>query len=163
MLHLGYEVWVEDEGGRRIPEYKVQTEGEDGKTIAAYIPSESGKVCPLRLLNCAVLGPGTHTDPPPLSRGSENLQTCGALTRPRPFLPQRFVIRWKDHHGPTGHYTSMRVSVDGAPAGKTHMSPGGAGKRVGVSTESASSYRPFQFADLQTTGASSFLTPPSCG
>ena len=53
----------------------------------------------------------------------------------------------------------MRVSVDGAPAGKTHMSPGGAGKRVGVSTESASSYRPFQFADLQTTGASSFLTP----
>ena len=47
MLHLGYEVWVEDEGGRRIPEYKVQTEGEDGTTIAAYIPSESGKVCSL--------------------------------------------------------------------------------------------------------------------
>ena len=48
----------------------------------------------------------------------------------------------------------MRAFLDGARAGKTHCPPGTAGKRVGVSTESAGTYRPFQFARLQTTGAS---------
>ena len=30
--------------GRRLPEYSMQVEGEDGKTVACFIPSEADKV-----------------------------------------------------------------------------------------------------------------------
>ena len=62
MLHLGYEIWIEDESGDRIPEFGFQNEGEDGRTVACYIPSESGKVsspmpplyiCPAPRVLCA--------------------------------------------------------------------------------------------------------------
>ena len=51
----------------------------------------------------------------------------------------------------------MRVFLDGNIAGHTYCLPGAAGRRRGVSTTSADTYQPFQFADLQTTGASSRL------
>ena len=44
MLHLGYEVWIEDERKNRIAEYSVHMESEGGTTITCYIPSESGRV-----------------------------------------------------------------------------------------------------------------------
>lgn len=44
MLHRGYDVWISDADGRRIPEYDMEIEGAEGKTVACYIPSESGKV-----------------------------------------------------------------------------------------------------------------------
>ena len=47
----------------------------------------------------------------------------------------------------------MKVLVDGTPAGKTHCNPGVSGKRLGLSTDTPGTYRPFQFAALQTTGA----------
>ena len=37
------EVWIECEG-QRLPEYDTQPEGDDGKTFACFIPSETGKV-----------------------------------------------------------------------------------------------------------------------
>ncbi|OJT08837.1 hypothetical protein TRAPUB_264 [Trametes pubescens] len=43
MLHRGYDVWISDADGRRIPEYNMEVEGAEGKTVACYIPSESGK------------------------------------------------------------------------------------------------------------------------
>ncbi|KAI0327537.1 hypothetical protein GY45DRAFT_1308407 [Cubamyces sp. BRFM 1775] len=43
MLHRGYDIWIADEEGRRMPEYKMEAEGSSGKTVACYIPSESGK------------------------------------------------------------------------------------------------------------------------
>lgn len=44
MLHRGYDVWISDADDCRIPEYNMEVEGADGKTVACYIPSESGKV-----------------------------------------------------------------------------------------------------------------------
>ncbi|KAI0631244.1 hypothetical protein C8Q77DRAFT_195635 [Trametes polyzona] len=44
MLHRGYEIWISDSEGQRIPEYPMETEGTDEKTVACHIPSESGKV-----------------------------------------------------------------------------------------------------------------------
>lgn len=52
------------------------------------------------------------------------------------------------------NHTSMRTSVDGVRAGGKRCYPGVSGKRDGVRTESAHVYHPFQFAPLQTTGAS---------
>ncbi|CDO74584.1 hypothetical protein BN946_scf184583.g11 [Trametes cinnabarina] len=43
MIHCGYDIWIGDSDGRRLPEYNMQIEGDDGKTAACYIPSESGK------------------------------------------------------------------------------------------------------------------------
>ncbi|KAL1948998.1 hypothetical protein VTO73DRAFT_10804 [Trametes versicolor] len=43
MLHRGYDVWISDADDCRIPEYNMEVEGADGKTVACYIPSESGK------------------------------------------------------------------------------------------------------------------------
>ncbi|KAL7277241.1 hypothetical protein ACG7TL_009094 [Trametes sanguinea] len=43
MLHRGYEMWISDSDGRRLPEYKLQIEGDDGKTAGCFIPSESGR------------------------------------------------------------------------------------------------------------------------
>ena len=41
-MHLnGYEVWITCDG-EPLPEYQAQVEG-DGKTVACFIPSESGK------------------------------------------------------------------------------------------------------------------------
>lgn len=40
----GYEVWVICED-KRLPEFGIQAEGSDGKTLVCYVPSESGKVC----------------------------------------------------------------------------------------------------------------------
>ena len=135
MIYQGYEVWIEGENRNRIQEYNVQVEGDDRKTIACYIPSESGKVRQLGMF--APLGSSAR---------------CGRCAEICLLLLQKFIIRWKDHHGRGGHHTSMRALVDGASAGKTHSYPGSSGKRVGVSTDSASTYRPFQFANLQTTG-----------
>ncbi len=42
MLHKGYEVWITCEG-ENLPEYGATLEGDDGKTSACFIPSESGK------------------------------------------------------------------------------------------------------------------------
>ncbi|EJF59728.1 hypothetical protein DICSQDRAFT_128064 [Dichomitus squalens LYAD-421 SS1] len=106
MLHIGYEVWISDGQKERIPEYDVKYEGEDGKTIACYIPSESGK---------------------------------------------EFQIRWKDHNGAYAPHASMKIFVDGHVVGKTRCPPGVVGKRLGISTTSADTYQPFQFANLQTT------------
>lgn len=43
MLHRGYEVWITCED-KVLPEYQPTVEGDDGKMIACYIPSEAGKV-----------------------------------------------------------------------------------------------------------------------
>ncbi|OSC98095.1 hypothetical protein PYCCODRAFT_1031014 [Trametes coccinea BRFM310] len=43
MLHRGYEMWISDSDNRRLPEYKSQIEGDDGKTAGCFIPSESGR------------------------------------------------------------------------------------------------------------------------
>nr|VWO95331.1 Uncharacterized protein [Ganoderma boninense] len=42
MLHKGYEVWITCEG-EDLPEYGATPEGVDGKTLACFIPSQSGK------------------------------------------------------------------------------------------------------------------------
>ncbi|KAI0716743.1 hypothetical protein C8Q76DRAFT_416341 [Earliella scabrosa] len=44
---------------------------------------------------------------------------------------KQFSVQWKDHNGASGHHTSM--------------------KRLGLSTDTPGTYRPFQFAALQTT------------
>ena len=43
MQFKGYEVWISC-GGNPLPEYCIQPEGQDGKTVACFIPSESGQV-----------------------------------------------------------------------------------------------------------------------
>ncbi|KAI9065274.1 hypothetical protein FKP32DRAFT_511700 [Trametes sanguinea] len=43
MLHGGYEIWISDSDGQRLPEYNIELEGDDRKTTACFIPSESGK------------------------------------------------------------------------------------------------------------------------
>ncbi|KAI0355969.1 hypothetical protein OH77DRAFT_1503904 [Trametes cingulata] len=43
MINRGYDVWISDRDGQRIGEYNVELEGNDGKTMACYIPSESRK------------------------------------------------------------------------------------------------------------------------
>ena len=54
MFHKGYEAWITCEG-EHLPEYGATPEGNDGKTFACFIPSESGKASgpaffhPLRL------------------------------------------------------------------------------------------------------------------
>ena len=45
MHHKGYDVWVTCDG-EQLPEYQTKVEGDQGKNVACYIPSESGKVCP---------------------------------------------------------------------------------------------------------------------
>ena len=56
MLHRGYDIWITDDEGRRMPEYKMEVEGHNGKTVACYTPSESGKVCALHLHNACGFG-----------------------------------------------------------------------------------------------------------
>ncbi|KAI0763443.1 hypothetical protein BD413DRAFT_616321 [Trametes elegans] len=43
MLHRGFEIWISDSGGQRLPEFGVELEGNDQKTMACCIPSERGK------------------------------------------------------------------------------------------------------------------------
>ncbi|KAH9899204.1 hypothetical protein C8Q73DRAFT_724150 [Cubamyces lactineus] len=43
MLYRGYDVWITDDNDQRMPEYKMEAEGNSGKAVACYIPSESGK------------------------------------------------------------------------------------------------------------------------
>ena len=54
MLLKGYEVWITCEG-ENLPEYGVAPEGDDGKTLACFIPSESGKVSSHALLPWTVI------------------------------------------------------------------------------------------------------------
>lgn len=42
MRHRGYEVWVTSDG-EPLAEYQSKVEGEDGKNMACFTPSESGK------------------------------------------------------------------------------------------------------------------------
>ncbi|KAI0716754.1 hypothetical protein C8Q76DRAFT_616324 [Earliella scabrosa] len=42
MHHKGYDVWVTCDG-EQLPEYQTKVEGDQGKNVACYIPSESGK------------------------------------------------------------------------------------------------------------------------
>ncbi|KAI0760369.1 hypothetical protein C8Q74DRAFT_222833 [Fomes fomentarius] len=70
---------------------------------------------------------------------------------------QQFSVRWKDHNGPHAHHTSMQVYVDGIVAGRTHCDPGTGGRRRGLSTHSAATYSPFEFAVLHTTDDDSAL------
>ncbi len=72
---------------------------------------------------------------------------------------QEFQVRWKDHNGPLANHTTMKVYLDGHIAGKTHCSPGASNKRLGIRTASVDTYQPYQFSDLQTTGASSPSLP----
>ena len=90
MLHLGYEIWIEDESGDRIPEFGFQNEGEDGRTVACYIPSESGKVsspmpplyiCPASKVRCATRSP-RH------SRTSSDSRFASPSPSTRAFRPQ---------------------------------------------------------------------------
>ncbi len=53
-----------------------------------------------------------------------------------------------------GNYANMKMFIDGMSVGNKLAKPGRAGKRLGMHTESASVYHPFQFTALQTTGAS---------
>lgn len=56
MFHRDYDVWISDVDGRRIPEYNMQLEGADGlKTVTCYIPSESGKVSGMVLVDILFL------------------------------------------------------------------------------------------------------------
>ena len=142
MLHRGYEVWIADSRKQRLPEYNVAMGSEDDSVITCYIPSESGKVrlsSAFELMMCGLL----HA----------NMAYASAL--------QQFSIRWKDHNGPMGNHASMRTFVDGVRAGSTHLRPGDKGKRAGLSTDSANVYYPFQFAALQTTGASPWSLVPA--
>lgn len=50
MLHKGYEVWITCEG-ENLPEYGATLEGDDGKTSACFIPSESGKSFAINIKN----------------------------------------------------------------------------------------------------------------
>ena len=74
---------------------------------------------------------------------------------------QVFQVRWRDHNGWYANHTTMKVYLDGHIAGKTHCAPGFHGKRVGIRTVSADTYQPYQFSDLQTTGAS-IVRPRTC-
>ncbi|KAI9065273.1 hypothetical protein FKP32DRAFT_1590758 [Trametes sanguinea] len=104
MLHHGYDIWISDSDGQRLPEHAMRIEGDDGKTAGCFIPSESGK---------------------------------------------RFVINWRDYN--KAHHTDVRISVDGVFNVGNICRPGKKGSRIGVRTNAADKYNPFQFADLRTT------------
>ncbi|KAI0659682.1 hypothetical protein C8Q70DRAFT_980345 [Cubamyces menziesii] len=110
MLHRGYDIWITDDEGRRMPEYKMEVEGHNGKTVACYIPSESGK---------------------------------------------RFAIHWKDYNGL--HTSSMSMVVDGTHRVGNVCRPNDHGHRIGIRTDHAEVYHPFQFAALRTTDDDSAL------
>ncbi|KAI0828670.1 hypothetical protein BC628DRAFT_1417659 [Trametes gibbosa] len=134
MLHKGYEVWVSDAESRRIPEYKMEMEGTNGRTVACYIPSESGKVSPRAILRIYA----------PRREGSRPKQVKKLKSLP----PQRFVINWKDHNGE--NHTSFKCYLDGKAAGATASRPNSCGSRIGARLTS-DSYSSYQFADLRTT------------
>ncbi|KAI0370546.1 hypothetical protein BV20DRAFT_1018689 [Pilatotrama ljubarskyi] len=43
MINRGYDVWISDGNGQPLPEFNMERVGNDGKTMACYLPSESGK------------------------------------------------------------------------------------------------------------------------
>ncbi|KAM5537623.1 hypothetical protein V8D89_008701 [Ganoderma adspersum] len=70
MLHKGYEVWITCEE-EKLPEYGATLEGNDEKTSACFIPSESGKSFVINIRNdmqdCTMLT--FKVDGKPLSHG----------------------------------------------------------------------------------------------
>ena len=126
MHHKSYEVWISCDG-EPLPEYRTQPEGDDGKTITCFIPSERGKV-----------------------------RMCFRLDsqRSQPLLPdiapQNFVIHWKD--GALREDLALDFKLDGKKLTHgAHCARGNSGKRSGVLTD-ASVEQPFQFANLHPSG-----------
>lgn len=68
-------------------------------------------------------------------------------------LGQTFVIHGKDWHDAMHHFRLV-VKLDGRPAGTTKCQPYTQVKRVGMRTSSMETYQAYQFANLETTGAS---------
>ena len=65
---------------------------------------------------------------------------------------KRFAIHWKDYNGL--HTSSMSMVVDGTHRVGNVCRPNDHGHRIGIRTDHAEVYHPFQFAALRTTGTS---------
>lgn len=75
-------------------------------------------------------------------------------------LGQTFVIHGKDWHDAMHHFRLV-VKLDGRPAGTTKCQPYTQVKRVGMRTSSMETYQAYQFANLETTGASPAAAAPT--
>ena len=149
-MHLnGYEVWITCDG-EPLPEYQAQVEG-DGKTVACFIPSESGKASSRSIYSYINFGTpsGSMEDP---SLPTQHILPYPSMSANSSRAMQEFVINWHDHVKTTR--LSYTFKLDGRSLSHgSGSSAGGTGKLAGVLT-GANIEQSFQFADLQTSGAS---------
>ena len=153
MFHKGYEAWITCEW-ENLPEYGATPEGNDGKTFACFIPSESGKASapaffhPSRLPD-ARLGWGAVCKIP---FANDRTEPClSSFLHHRLRSSQAFAIHFKN--GITQDWIRLSFKVDGQQLAHSTLCKSGQtaskkGVRTGLDIEQS-----FQFADLQMTGA----------